>query len=601
MLAELERAADLLFERRQAGGHWEGRLSSSALATATAVTALATAARAGVSIARADALVNDGIHWLVATRNADGGWGDTPDSPSNISTTALAWAAASFGSRPVVAAAEAGAADWLARAAGGSEPHHLAGALARRYGKDRTFSVPILTMCAIAGRLGAEASAWRLIPPLPFELAAFPRAMFSVLRLPVVSYALPALITMGVARHRRAPAPVPLYQTRELAVPRVLRVLDTLQPPNGGFLEAVPLTSFVVMSLVAAGEAAHPVVRRGADFLVKAARHDGSWPIDTNLATWITTLAVNALASGPLATSRTPEHRREIRDWLLGQQWTAVHPYTGAAPGGWAWTDLPGGVPDADDTAGALIALAHLDAEDPEVRRAAAAGVQWLLDLQNRDGGMPTFCRGWGTLPFDRSATDLTAHALRAWDTWRVRLDPATGVRLDAALARGLDFLERGQRPDGAFVPLWFGNQREGAEENPVFGTSRVLQALTTLNGRWHARAQTIAARARAYLLAAQNEDGGWGGGPGVPSSIEETAVVLGALAAYDDDQAIDRGVWWLRRATENFTRFPSSPLGLYFAKLWYAEDLYALLFTTGALNRLALRSSAIRSEEAEC
>ncbi|MEZ6048428.1 MAG: hypothetical protein R3C11_23220 [Planctomycetaceae bacterium] len=40
--------------------------------------------------------------------------------------------------------------------------------------------------------------------------------------------------------------------------------------------------------------------------------------------------------------------------------------------------------------------------------------MNWLLDLQNRDGGWPTFCRGWGALPFDRSAPDLTAHALRA-------------------------------------------------------------------------------------------------------------------------------------------------------------------------------------------
>ncbi len=46
------------------------------------------------------------------------------------------------------------------------------------------------------------------------------------------------------------------------------------------------------------------------------------------------------------------------------------------------------------------------------------AAAVWLLDLQNRDGGWPTFCRGWGTLPFDRSSCDLTAHALRALSKW---------------------------------------------------------------------------------------------------------------------------------------------------------------------------------------
>ncbi len=39
----------------------------------------------------------------------------------------------------------------------------------------------------------------------------------------------------------------------------------------------------------------------------------------------------------------------------------------GAAPGGWSWTDQPGAVPDADDTAGALLALHQLrdDGNEP--------------------------------------------------------------------------------------------------------------------------------------------------------------------------------------------------------------------------------------------
>ena len=71
--------------------------------------------------------------------------------------------------------------------------------------------------------------------------------------------------------------------------------LTTLQPGNGGFLEATPLTSFVTMSLASMGEAQHPVAQRGVGFLRASVRPDGSWPIDTNLATWGTTLAVRAL------------------------------------------------------------------------------------------------------------------------------------------------------------------------------------------------------------------------------------------------------------------------------------------------------------------
>ena len=592
--AALDRIVEALLARRVPAGHWEGRLSSSALATATAVTAIAIAERASLSVPEGQRAVSEGIRWLVRTQSADGGWGDTPESVSNISTTALVWAALSFAvPSDEVQRAEAGAVEWIAAAAGGSSPAHLSAALAARYGKDRTFSVPILTMCAITGRLGAAESAWRLIPPLPFELAAVPRRFYGTLRLPVVSYALPALISMGLARHRRGRAIPIISRLRESAAARVLRVLESLQPRNGGFLEAVPLTSFVAMSLVAAGERDHPAVRKGISFLVRSVRPDGSWPIDTNLATWVTTLAVNALSAGAgAAMVRTMDGDR-IREWLLDQQWVLEHPYTGAAPGGWAWTDLPGGVPDADDTAGALLALAHLDRADERVRRAAAGGLRWLLDLQNADGGIPTFCRGWGTLPFDRSSTDLTAHALRAWSAWADAVEPGLASGIEAATRKAIAFLERSQREDGAFVPLWFGNQLSASEENPVFGTARVLKGLMALSDAGASRAQPVASAARAFLLAAQNEDGAWGGDTGVRSSIEETAVAISGLAAAPALSAevtlsLQRGASWLSKETGGFESFKSAPIGLYFAKLWYAEELYPLILTADAMGSVA-------------
>ena len=594
VVASVRRA---LIAARADGGHWEGHLSSSALATATAVTAIATAARAGTMVANSDELVERGIGWLIQTRNRDGGWGDTPDSVSNISTTALVWAALAFGDARETQH-EAGAASaeaWIVRAAGSVAPETLAAALGDRYGKDRTFSVPILTMCAIAGRLGPPDRAWRLIPQLPFELAVFPRRLFGALRLPVVSYALPALISMGLARHRRTAGLPLLRAARSAATPRVLRVLESLQPDGGGFLEAVPLTSFVTMSLVAAGESSNRVVRDGLAFLQRSVRADGSWPIDSNLATWVTTLSINALGSGSGLSELSPADRARVVDWLLGQQWRTEHPYTGAAPGGWAWTDLPGGVPDADDTAGALIALARLGRDEPRVREAAAAGVTWLLDLQNRDGGIPTFCRGWGALPFDRSACDLTAHALRAWTAWRDLLDPVVQRRIDGAIRCGVAYLGGVQRVDGAFVPLWFGNQHAPQEDNPVFGTARVLAGLAPIaSGSGHPAAGPIVDRAVTWLLAAQNDDGGWGGAPAVPSTLEESGVAISGLAAAvragrcdAGRAALERGAAWLATVTDGGHAFPASPLGLYFARLWYSERLYPLIFAAGALEAI--------------
>jgi squalene-hopene/tetraprenyl-beta-curcumene cyclase len=591
----------LLLSYRNAAGYWEGHLSSSALATATAIGAFATAREAGVAPADADRFIDNGLVWLIGTRNSDGGWGDTVDSASNISTTALVWAALSYGRMDGAADAAESARRWIHRAAGSDTPEALASALAARYGKDRTFSVPILTMCAIAGRLGPRG--WSLIPQLPFELAALPRGFFASLRLPVVSYALPALIAMGLARHRRGPG-LPLVSVlRSAAAPRVLRVLEGLQPSGGGFLEAVPLTAFVVMSLVAAGESRHPVVANGLGFLAERAREDGSWPIDTNLATWATTLSVDALSDPPAADgarAMQADERRAIRDWLFGQQWTETHPYTGAAPGGWAWTDLSGGVPDADDTAGAVLALHALDRDDPIAQQAAAAGIAWLLDLQNGDGGIPTFCRGWGALPFDRSATDLTAHAIRAWLTWRAIVGHDLRQRIDRGIARGITFLQRSQRAEGSFVPLWFGNQRATDEENPLYGTSRVLAALADVEAVDPSRVTPMLARAREWILRAQNADGSWGGAFGVDGTIEETALAVEALGRTwrllpaEAAAPAARGLAWIDRVTSGGRNFTPSPIGLYFARLWYAEDLYPVIFTAAACEAAAtLRRAA--------
>ena len=595
----LERAHAALLSHRTPGGYWEGHLSSSALSTATAVAALAVHARATTDPEPRDAaLVNAGIRWLVAHRNRDGGWGDTVASASNISTTLLAWAALAF-AEPYDDATQMVSRDaetWITRTTGGLDTARLSTAITARYGRDRTFSVPILTMCALAGRLGQGRDAWRVVPALPFELAAAPRVLFAWLRLPVVSYALPALITMGLARHRMRPTRNPVTRLmRNATRSRVLRILRSLQPSDGGFLEAIPLTSFVAMSLAGAGEPDHDVAKRALAFVRTSVRADGSWPIDTHLATWVTTLAVDALHANDVLSRLDPASLSALTRWLVAQQHAQEHVYTAAAGGGWAWTPLPGGVPDADDTAGAVLALANLP-ETSESARAAVAGINWLMGLQNRDGGIPTFCRGWGALPFDRSGADLTAHAVRAWDAWLDRLEPDLGARVARALERALRYLRVSQQRNGAFLPLWFGNEHTPNEANPAYGTARVLVALAAVRGRHSEDVDAMLEGAMRWLIAARNDDGGWGGAHGVRSSIEETALAVRALADYGTATgnldavrgSIADGCRWLSKATERATRFEAAPIGLYFAKLWYSELLYPIVFCVEGLSRAA-------------
>src|SRR5271163_3413581 len=113
-----------LLDARNANGHWEGKLASSALSTATAVIALSLTDRA-----KFDALIVAGIEWLATHVNPDSGWGDTVLSISNISTTALAWAAFAVAGSGQHAAVEAGAEAWLDRRAGSVDPQDLASAI----------------------------------------------------------------------------------------------------------------------------------------------------------------------------------------------------------------------------------------------------------------------------------------------------------------------------------------------------------------------------------------------------------------------------------------------------------------------------------------
>jgi squalene-hopene/tetraprenyl-beta-curcumene cyclase len=360
------------------------------------------------------------------------------------------------------------------------------------------------------------------------------------------------------------------------------------------------LTSFVTMSLAGMGLVQHPVTLKGIGFLLKSARTDGSWPIDTNLATWLTTLSVNALSNAGRIASLSAEERVSISNWLLAQQYRVEHPYTHAAPGGWAWTNLPGGVPDADDTAGALLALRHLGQCGSSALIAAEEGARWLLGLQNRDGGIPTFCRGWLKLPFDQSSPDLTAHALRAWVAWRDALPAPTQARVGRAIIKAVRYLKRSQRADGSWVPLWFGNQHAAREENPTYGTSRVLVALKDLATLDFGEANEMLLKGARALLAAQNEDGGWSGAEGGPSTVEETALAIeGLSAAWRASDSIGGtslrflsrglrlGTAWLLEKIESGQWQRAAPIGFYFARLWYYERLYPLIFTVAALSRV--------------
>lgn len=560
-------ASKRLLSMRREDGMWEGHLSSSAISTSVSIFALSV-----IDHEEYQKEIERGMQWLKQTMKPEGAWGDSIESPVNMTATLLSYTALSH-LHQVPEATE----HYIRETLGWKDEAQLIDGVLAYYGKDLTFSVPILMMCALAGVI----SNWKRIPPFPFELAVLPQNTFRFLNLPVVSYAIPALIAVGILQNRRRKT---LFSpVRELFVPKALRVLTTLQPEDGGFLEAAPLTAFVSMCMAEAGLKEHPVTHRCAQFLRSSLRQDGAWPIDTNLAGWVTSLSSHAIGD-----MLSDTERKSLSDTIRQNATKQRHPFTGAPAGGWGWTNLSGSVPDGDDTSGALVALHSLLKGQyvPEV----GAGIDWLIKLQNRDGGMPTFCRGWGKLPFDRSTPDITAHAILSMSLWCDVLPDSQQSRCRKSIARMKSWLTKTMMDEGSWNPLWFGDQEatsqfrvEGlefkVEANPVYGAATIIDYMKTAG-------ITLTLAPKDFLLKCQNPDGGWGGNRGVPSKVTLTAKAIGALRHFrpETDEAIRRAVDYLYARYETGTLYSREPIGLYFSRLWYSEDLYNPIYILTAL-----------------
>lgn len=541
----------------------KGELSSSALSTAVSCLTLKV-----IDSIKHDFLITNACRWIVEDINDDGGWGDTTDSPSNLSTTLLCWASLNSYETKILNKVE----DYIKKQVGSLDPEEIVRGLTLIYGKDKTFAVPICMALAISGRLGKDSTCWKWVSSLPFELAAVPQCLYQYTNMSVVSYAIPALISIGIVKHKKDPVSPPLSWIRDFFIKKCLSKLKSIQPSNGGFLEAVPLTGFTAMALSIAGVEDQGIVKQAEGFLIKSVRKDGSSPIDTNLSLWLTSLSLVAVAGADTKIDKT-----SVGSWLCEQQTKTIDPYAGGQAGAWPWTPLPGGVPDSDDTSAALIALLNTGCERTDI---IDKGIEWLLDIQNKDGGVPTFCRGWGQLPFDQSCSDITAHAIRVFNIYQKKNPNKKAQKIGLFRKKALVYLESMQRGDGSWVPLWFGSQAHTQKENPVYGTSKVLLALDNECSIVKGMKQ----KGFDYLLNVQAENGSFGGFKNAPSSIEETALALKALSESLEHQvAANKAMNWLMANTNNGKEFKATPIGLYFASLWYSEKLYPLIFSLDA------------------
>ena len=531
--------------------------------------------------------------YLRRVQNPDGGWPLYHGGDTDVSATVKAYYALKLSGESI------------------ESPH-------MQRARERVLERGGAAMCNVFTRIALalfEQVPWRAVPAMPIEIVNLPR--WFPFHLEKVAYwsrtvVTPLLVLMALhpraknakgtnvrelftvapedeTRYMRAATSSPLgkvflavdiaLRALEPNIPRAIRaravakaIRFTTDRLNGeeGLGAIFPAMANALMALDAMGFAKdHPqreMARRAIDTLL-VVRKDEAYCQPCVSPVWDTSLSAHALleAGSPVAVDRVAR----ANGWLAGRQvtdvvgdWAARRP--NLKPGGWAfqyWNDY---YPDVDDTA--VVAMA-MHREDPNRHHdALRLAADWVIGMQSSNGG-------WGA--FDAENEHYYLNHIPFADHGAL-LDPPTedvsarcvGMLLQMgyaaehpAVAKGLAYLRRTQRPDGS----WFG--RWGT--NYVYGTWSVLNAFMAA-GETTQNSETVA-RGASYLFAFQQNDGGWGEDGGTywdervglskESTPSQTAwALLGLMAAGEAAHpATARGIAYLleRRNAEGLWNEP--------------------------------------------
>ena len=270
---------------------------------------------------------------------------------------------------------------------------------------------------------------------------------------------------------------------------------------------------------------------------------------------WDTAIAMICLADAGVPADH-PTWARAV-DWLLSKEVRHAGDWQirrkGVEPTGWHFQFHNAFYPDLDDTAMVLLALKRSPlAGEPDTAAAISRGVEWLLSMQNRDGGWAAYDvdidnQVLTKLPFadhnamlDPSCADITARVIELLGTLGYRAD-------HPSIVRALDYLFRTQEPEGC----WYG--RWGV--NYIYGTWQVLQGLRTIDFPMD---HPAIEKAVAWLEGVQQGDGSWGEtcrsyddpalkGTGDSTPSQTAWATLGLIAAgRARSEAVERGIAYL-------------------------------------------------------
>jgi squalene-hopene/tetraprenyl-beta-curcumene cyclase len=324
---------------------------------------------------------------------------------------------------------------------------------------------------------------------------------------------------------------------------------------------------------------------------------------------WDTALSLIALADA-CVSGNAPQIQRSVR-WLLEREvrrpgdWSVAN--SRVEPGGWCFEYRNGFYPDTDDTAMVLIALSRVGhARTAESSPAVGRALNWLLAMQNSDGGWAAFDRDINReiltkVPFadhnamlDPSCPDITARVLEALGHFGHR--PGQPV-----VDRALQFVERTQCANGPWIGRW--------GVNFIYGTWQVLVGLKSIGFDMHA---PMVRKAVKWLKSVQQTDGAWGescrsyddpgwAGRGAPTASQTAWALLGLMAAGEADSTEARaGIDFLISTQGENGAWSEQPFtGTGFPKVFYLKyHMYPVYFPLMAVARMAKISTNHRGTE---
>ncbi|GLV13213.1 squalene-hopene cyclase [Alicyclobacillus hesperidum] len=569
----LDNGVEYLLSRQHEEGYWWGPLLSNVTMEAEYV--LLCHCLGKVDKGRLEKIKT----YLLHEQREDGTWAQYPGGPQDLDTTIEAYVALKYiGLSP--------------------DDERMQKALAFIQSQGGIESARVFTRLwlAVVGEYP-----WRKLPVVP------PEIMFLGKNMPLNiydfgSWARPTIVALTIVMSRRAVFPLPahakvpeLFETnvpprrraakggnsslflsidkllqgyqngsfhpfRKAAEQRAIEWLIEHQAGDGSWGGIQPPWFYALLALKVMNMTNHPAFIKGWEGLelYGLELEYGGWMFQASISpVWDTGLSILALRAAGLA----PDEPALVKagKWLLDHRiatkgdWAVRRP--NAKPGGWAFQFDNPHYPDVDDTAVVVWALNGLKLPNEAERRdAMTAGFRWLTAMQSSNGG-------WGAydvdnnkelpnrIPFcdfgeviDPPSEDVTAHVLECFGSFGY--DEAWKV-----VARAVNYLKREQKPDGS----WYG--RWGV--NYIYGIGAVVPALKSVGVDMK---EPFVQKALDWLVAHQNEDGGWGedcrsyvderfAGVG-PSTPSQTAWALMALIAGGRVQAdaVSRGVAYLVR-----------------------------------------------------